>query len=189
MKYRIERGTLSKSTEAGKLAGEILAGLAVAAQVEGRGSDPAGWHLRSYHAERVADDGTVDGETARAILADALHHGQERWLARHASDVDVVSDGTRVRWQEVQIFVNDDDRTLFDGLWLWELWRVGEARYQLAARRLMGQAWTEFLQSAKRARRPKPGACRVCGEKLGLAARLIGRETHPDCTLLRRSRG
>ncbi|MBI3158197.1 MAG: hypothetical protein HYZ26_01185 [Chloroflexi bacterium] len=80
--------------------------------------------------------GPISGEQALVALARALGNKDTYWFDEFATDQNVTSDGVVVRWQDAKFYVDENDRSQFNGLWLYELRRTGESEYHILIRRI-----------------------------------------------------
>jgi hypothetical protein len=76
-------------------------------------------------------DGTVTREDAELLIDHALRLFEDD--RRYLADLRVITDGTVIRWQEVQThFEYSTEKDEFDRLWQVELWRLTENDYYVA---------------------------------------------------------
>jgi hypothetical protein len=78
----------------------------------------------------------IDEDQAIGLVADALGYKTTYWFDEFATDKFVTSDGEALRWQEVKFYVDENDRSQFNGLWQYELCKIDESKFHILMKRI-----------------------------------------------------
>jgi hypothetical protein len=80
--------------------------------------------------------GTIDQDQATGQLVNALISTTTGWFDDYATDKFVTSDGQVIRWQLIKIYEDENDHSHFNGLWQYELRRIGSDQFHLLIKRI-----------------------------------------------------
>jgi ribosomal protein S14 len=122
------KGHYHNREEATRLATEMLATLALTTD------------------ERKRTGANLSFSEAQKKLAEVIEHSGDTgdWLKTYATAIDITSDGSVIRWQDVAIGETSEDRSVFDSLWQIELIRTDRNSYQILKAEVSKSERNEF---------------------------------------------